>query len=111
MGMGKWSNNSLRNHVETAIAGDVKHYQLEPGIGSIPFLGDTVHGALLLQFKSFILMSTSRHLMAGVQKATTGDGKAVSQMILMSAAGSLGYALRSQSYNREAEYDIVFWFN
>jgi hypothetical protein len=85
----KWDNQEVAQDVINAINAEVDNVIIRPGVGATPFIGRTMAGSVALQFKQFLLASTSKYLVADIQRAAMGDWRAIERQLAFLA---LGYA-------------------
>lgn len=97
----KWDNPQLVRSFRTALAKDVESILIQKDIGDVPLFANSVSGKIATQFKSFMFASTTKTLLAGLQRRDAAQFQAVALFI---ATGALVYILKE--YGRGAEPDF-----
>jgi hypothetical protein len=107
--MEKWPKGRLWDETLAGIHQEIDNTILTPGIGSRPFIGDTLTGSLMLQYKTFTTLATSRYWMAGIQRLGMGDMRPAIQFALISTSAAMATRLRIETRPKEArrEWDAT----
>jgi len=86
----KWDDAQLQEHYRAAIASEVDRIHVTPG-GEKPLFMSTGMGSVIMQFKSFILSSHHRIILAGLQRH---DANFLSGIVGLTGMGMLIYKLK-----------------
>lgn len=95
-----WDNADAARAWRHALKKDVESIVIRKDIGDAPLLANSAAGQVMLQFKSFIFASTSKTLLAGLQR---GDRAQIESLSAFIAMGAMTYVLRSYGSGREPD--------
>ncbi len=99
----EWGNQDIAKKVENVISGEVANVIIRPGTGSTPFIGKTMMGSMALQFKQFVLASTSKYFIADMQRLMMLDSRAAQKQIAFLLLGTAQWEMRRHIYGIEDE--------
>lgn len=107
-----WTNWDIRNaeqaealtQFQAAVAKEIDNIVIVPGLGDKPLYAQTPIGKLLFQFKSFLMASTNRVMVSGIQRKN--DINTYLGVLSMLGMGGLSYV--ATSLLRGDEPDLSF---
>jgi len=112
LNVGKWDNKEIADVVINAINAEADNIIIRPGTGAVPFVGKRLEGSVLYQFKQFLMASTSKYMMADLQRAFNGDLRAIERQLAFLALGTLSmHAKNNYLYGDRAKqrWDSMDW--
>ena len=103
-----WEINSAKeatalDRFQKAVANEIDSIVIEPGLGDKPLKAAGSLGSLLFQFKSFLMASTNKILISGIQRAD--EAEVYAGVVGMLALGGLSHVVTSFARGQEPKED------
>ena len=89
--------------VRDAVVKEVQNTIIEPTAGEVPWLGKTVQGSLIMQFKTFLLASTSKYFMQDMQRIFRGDMRGAERQMAFWGMGYLVTEAKTELYGLDRD--------
>ena len=93
----KWDDEAqaVRQHVINAVNQEVDNIIIRPGTGATPFIGKTLAGSVVFQFKQFLLAATSKYGIADIQRMSVNDWRGLERQMALAALGYMSISLKN----------------
>lgn len=101
--LGEWDNKSLAGAVRDAVVREVNNTVIEPGAQAAPFVGRNMALSIVMQFKTFMLASTSKYWLQDLQRIFRGDMRGAERQAALFGMGYLTMRIKAELIGKDLE--------